>query len=280
MMTGVGCSAARVGSSVLALGVWALSLVGCAEPVEAPDDLNGLTRFFFRTFEPADREPALVDREIMEGVSKLHAALDAASLEELRGTLDDITVDELTTVGMEDRDPSITQGLFIANIIRCPLDELERIVLEPDQLALYPDAYAEYRRTFDVDRPAHLPTWTITYTSPDNPLFSNQFTVTVRSGLRKVAETEGAAHGRVLLRRGFMPEPAVFEEPSDAVGYAQDYQVELYYERAPAEIVHLYGIWRFMKLGALGDSTGDLLIDQTLSGMLDWDKKTDALCAR
>lgn len=269
---------ARFGARLWSLAICGASLLGCEQPVEAPEDLNGLARFFYRSFEPPDRDPALVDQEIQAGVVQLHAVLDAASLDELRGTLDDITTDELSTVGMEERDPTIPQGMFIANVIHCPLDEVERIVLAPDQMALYPDAYSAYSRTFDDERPENLPTWSLTYTSPDSPLFSNHFTVTVESGLRKVAETESATHGRVLLRRGFMPSPAVFDEPSDAVEYSQDYQVEVYYERAPAEVVHFYSIWRFMKLGALGDTTGDLLLDQTLNGMLDWDKKTDALC--
>lgn len=271
--------ALRLGPTLSSLGMLGMSLCGCGQPVEAPDDLNGLVRFFYRSFEPTDRDHVLVDQEIQAGIDQMHALLDAQSLEELRGTLDDITADELSTVGMDEHDPSIPQGMFIADVIHCPLDELERIVLAPDQIALYPEAYSAYSRSYDDDRPANLPTWTLTYTSPDSPLFSNHFTVTVKSGLRKVGETENATHGRALLRRGYMPAPAVFEEPSDAVEYSQDYQVEVYYERAPAEVVHLYGLWRYMKLGALGDTTEDLLIDQTLNGMLDWDKKTNALCA-
>ncbi|MFZ9889229.1 MAG: hypothetical protein ACO3JL_17175 [Myxococcota bacterium] len=255
-------------------------LTGCAEPRNTPDDLHGLARYFFRSFEPPERDPLVVDTDLQDGLANLHEVLEADTLEERRGTLDDITAEELASVGMEHRDPEIPQGLFIANVIHCPLDELEQILLEPDQLSLYPEAYSAYSREYDDDRPENIPTWTLTYTSPESPLFANQFTVTVRSGLRKVEATDNAEHGRALLRRGFMPEPAVFREPGDEVEFAQDYQAELYYERAPGEVVHFYSIWRYLKLGILGDSTEDLLIDQILAGMLDWDSKTDALCAQ
>jgi hypothetical protein len=257
-----------------------LFATGCVAPEPAPADLDGLARFFFGGFEPEDKDASLVDVELQDGFTKLHAILDGDDLAEARrGILANMTQAELDAVGMSARNPDVPQGIYIANVIRCTLDRLESLVLEPDQLSLYPEAYASYERTFDADRPPSHPTWTLTYTSSENAIITNQFTATVKSGLRKIPATEDASFGRVLLRRGFLPSPATFENPSDSVEFSHDFQVETYHERAPGEIVHFYGIWRYMKLGILGDSYDGVFIDQTLAGMIDWDKKTDALCA-
>ena len=75
----------------------------------------------------------------------------------VKGTLGNITQDELDIVGLSTMDPSIPQGMFTESIVHCTLDQLQGFVLEPDQLSLYPEAYASYARTFDDPRPAYLP---------------------------------------------------------------------------------------------------------------------------
>ena len=256
----------------------ALSTLGCAQPVPAPKDVDGLARFLYDRFDPKDEDPAISDVELADAATKLRAALG-----ELKGaadapkseTLGNLTQAELDAVGLSAMDPSVPQGMFIADVVHCTLAQLQKIVLNPDQLSLYPEAYATYQRTFDKDRPATLPTWQVTYKSSENPLITNQFTATEHSGLRTVP-----GDSPVMMTRVFMPAPAVFEDPNEQVQYTHDFQIELYQEQKPGELAHFYGMWRFMHLGALGDSYGGLFIDQTTSGMLDWDKKTDALCAQ
>lgn len=265
---------------LLLLAVASLLGVGCATPEAAPADLDGLARFFFGGFEPAEKDPAIVDVELQDGVAKLHVVVKGDDLgEPMQGTLTAITQAELDAVGLSDLDPSVPQGMFIANVVRCSLDEMEQFLLEPDQLSLYPEAYASYERAFDEGRPASLPTWSATYTSSENALISNQFTARVQGGLRKIPATDDAPFGRALLHRVFLPEAATFEQPSEEVAFSHDFQVETFYERAPDEVVHFYAMWRYMKLGILGDSYDGLFVDQTIGGMLDWDHKTDALCA-
>lgn len=263
---------------VLALAAGAAS--GCASPEPAPADLDGLARFFFDQFEPADKDPTIVDIELQDGFAKLHEVVKGDELTEPRqGILAKLTQAELDAAGLPDRDPSVPQGMFMANIIHCSLDDVERFLLEPDQLSLYPEGYAAYERRFDAGRPESFPTWSATYTSGENPLVTNQFTATVRSGLRKVPATDDARFGRALVLRVVLPEPATFEQQSDDVEFSYDFQVETYHERAPGEIVHFYGMWRYMKLGILGESYDGLFVDQTIGGMIEWDQKTDALCA-
>ena len=254
-------------------------LSSCAAPQEAPKDLNGLARFFFNQFKPAEGEdPATSDIELQDAIGKVHKVLkgdELSSDEPMSGTLENLTQEEVDTAGLDVK-PSKGQGMFIANIIHCSLSEMKDIILEPDQLELYPEAYAEYARDFDKDPPAYLPTWTVTYKSSENALVSNQFTASVETGLRTVPETEDAAHGDALVRAGFLPEPAEFE--SDGSEFSFDFQVETYHERKKGEIVHFYAMWRYMRLGILGDSYDEVFIDQTTQGMIDWDTKTDELC--
>jgi hypothetical protein len=267
-------------SSLIALALVVLG-AACAGPEAAPKDLNGLARFFFNKFKPAEGEdPSTSDIELQDAIAKTHTVVkgdELSSDEPMQGTLENLTQEEVDTAGLELK-ASKGQGMFIANIIHCDLQELKDIVLTPDQLDLYPEAYAEYERDFDADVPDYLPTWTVTYTSAENALITNQFTANVKTGLRTVPATEDAEFGTALVRAGFVPEPATFENPSDEVEFSFDFQVETYHERKKGEVVHFYGMWRYMKLGVLGDSYDQVFIEQTLGGMIDWDKKTDELC--
>ena len=73
-------------------------------------------------------------------------------------------------------------------------------------------------------------------------------------------------------------EPAVFE--TEGAEFTDDYQVETLTERAPGELLHFYAIWRYMRYGVLADSYDALMIDQTIQALIDWDAKTDELCAQ
>ena len=60
--------------------------------------------------------------------------------------------------------------------------------------------------------------------------------------------------------------------------FEQDYQIELFWERAPGELVHAYGIWREMNVGGLS-AEDEGFVNVTLNNMVDWDEQTVALCA-
>jgi hypothetical protein len=264
----------------LIAGVALVTTCSCAEPEAAPAELDALARFFFQKVRPAEgAAPSLSDVELQDGFGKLHDVLDGdalSSTEPQRGTLESLTQQELDTVGV-DGDPTRGQGMFIANVVHCSMTQMKEITLEPNQLSLYPEAYAAYSRTVDDEAPPYLPGWTATFTSTENALLSNQFTATSRSSLRLVPDSEDARFGAVMVRAGFFPEPAVFE--SEGSEFSVDFQVETWHPRGDDEVVHFYGMWRYMKLGILGDSYEQTFIDQTLQGMIDWDTKTDTLCA-
>lgn len=255
----------------------ALLSTACLQPQEAPADLDGLARFFFDRFDPVGEDPAVSDIEMQDAISKLHDVLGGADMGEdhTKSTMGKMTATELEVVGRDDLDPAKAIGLTVSGIVKCSLDRMQEIILEPDQLSLYPEAYESYERTYDDEDRAHIDTWRIDYRSNDD--VPNQFNATVKSGLRFVPETDDAEFGRVLVRRGFFPDRAVFDDDENAE-FTHDFQIETYHERAPGEIVHFYGIWRWMRLGVL-DISQATLMNLTLDGMADWDKKTDTLCA-
>lgn len=260
-----------------------LALLGgaCAEPQPAPEDLDGAARFLFDRWWPADEDPAISDVELADAVVKVHDAVSGDDLAEpQKGTLANLTQAEVDAVGLSDRDPNKPQGMYIANLVRCTLDQVEEILRNPDQLSLYPEGYAEYSRSYHDGTPETHPRWTTTYKSGENALVTNQFTAVVESGLRLVPDlgAEQSPHGRALVLRVHLPEPATFEY--DGSEFTDDYQIETFAERAPGEVVHFYGIWRYMRLGVLGDSYDGVFIDQTTQGMLDWDRRTDEICAQ
>ena len=248
-----------------------LAVAGCPGPQKAPEDLDGLARFLFDRFDPTDVDATTSDSELADAFTKLDVTVHGdAVTDPQKGVLANITQAELDTVGVT-ADPDVPQGIFIIDVVHCSVKRLKEIILEPDQLSLYTDAYAAYARTFDPDRPATLPTWSATYTSAENALFTNQFTTTVKSGMRVLPDDR-------LVTRVFMPAPATWE--SEGAQFTQDYQTEAFYPRKPGELVHFYAMWRYMSFGAVGDSRSGLFIDQTTSALVDWDTKTDALCAQ
>ncbi|MBI1944798.1 MAG: hypothetical protein HYS27_03830 [Deltaproteobacteria bacterium] len=254
---------------------------GCVAPQPAPADLDGLARFAFARWLPEGEDPAISDAELADALGKIHDVLGGDTLAEpQKGTLGNLTQTELDAVALSDRDPAKPQGIYLANVIHCTLEQIDALTLEPDQLSLYTEAYAAYAREMIEGTPESHPRWLTTYTSAEHALMANQFTATVQSGMRRVPDLgpEASPAGPGLVLRVYLPEPAVFE--NEGAEFTDDYQVETLTERAPGELVHFYGIWRYMRYGVIADSYDALMIDQTLQALVDWDLKTDELCAR
>lgn len=254
----------------------ALTLLAGCKPVEpAPDDLDGLFKWLWNHFEDAsdaDYAQAAMDLADVSGV------LDQALGEAVDGTLTDLTRTEQDAVGMrEDADPSVNQGLFLLNRFACTTPKLESIVVELDQMGNYGDAYDAYERRYTSDDAAY---WardvsTVSFVSDiEATLLGAAYTESIHGTVRYV--DPGDAGVPLVAARYHLPEPAVFG--NDDFFFEQDYQVELYWESAPGELVHLYGLWRLM--GFLQtDLSGGNLQRQVLNGLADWDSQTEALCA-
>lgn len=266
---------------IAATSIVLAAAAGCVEPLPAPADLDGLARFAFSRWLPEGENPEISDVELADALGKIHRAVDGDTLAEPQtGTLGNLTQTELDAVGLPERDPGKPQGMFVASVLHCTLDQIEALTLEADQLSLYPEVYAAYTREAVEGRPESHPRWRATYQSVEHALMANQFTATVESGLRRVPDLgpDASPAGPGLVLRAHMPEAAVFE--SEGAEFTDDYQVETMTERAPGEVVHFYAVWRYMRYGVIADSYDALMIDQTVQAAVEWDATTDELCAR
>ncbi len=263
--------------------VAAVGLLSCSPPAaEAPSDLDGNLRWFWANSKDAK------DAEVIEAALKLQVAGKADTLttdKPGRGFISRLSKDELVTVGLQDtNDPASARGFFITNVFPCSLDKLDAIVRAVDQKAQYPEAYDDYQRSYTSDADAYVnrtaPTlaWDVSLTAK---LVTAPYTSTLKGGLRRVVPVNGKpAFGPLLIARTWLPAPATFKNPDPATSFNQDYQIELFWERAPGEVFHAYGMWRDLRLG-LGFTTEDNGVANTLmNGLIDWDKKTVELCKR
>ncbi|MCB9742908.1 MAG: hypothetical protein H6741_05355 [Alphaproteobacteria bacterium] len=244
-------------------------LAGCGVEA-APEDIDGLTRWLWVNHEAAS------DREVLDAVAQLDLALDGDSLEELTGELTRLGPEDLAHLELPaDTDPAEARGWFLAYSYPCTLSELQPILYHLAQDELYEGVYDHYNRDYigDIEAYKAQESTTIGWQAElGATLLNKSYTERLFGGLRYVDDAERPA----LLGRVWIPEPASFEDPDWA--FDQDYQVEAWYERAPGEIVHLYGIWRHMALGSL-DTESDGLVNTTLNNMAAWDDETAELCA-
>lgn len=252
--------------------------VGCANVDPAPEDLDGLIHFFWNSYQEGE------DAQIREAVSNLHATTRADELEEARdGSFSDLAASEVAVVGLEGKvDPSAARGMFLVNVIACPLESVERIVYALEQDQLYEDVYDRYERRYTSDLDAYVSrdrrslTWEVDIAAS---VLGTSYEEHLKGGIRWVPAGEpGSQFGPILVARTWMPEPARFE--SDSKSFDQDYQIEVYYERAPGEVVHLYGMWRQMDMGTILNLTqdNDQLVATILGNLADWDEQTGKLC--
>jgi hypothetical protein len=260
----------------------AASLTACGPQAEpAPDDLDGNLRWFWAKSDDAK------DAEAVEAALKLETAGKAATLtadKPGRGFISRLTADELAVVGKQDVDPSKARGFFITNVFPCTLDKLEPILATLDQKTQYPEAYDAYARTYTSDadafqaRTASKLTWDVTLTAK---LVTAPYTSNLKGGLRRITPASGATpFGPFLIARTWLTAPAMFKNPDPSTGFEQDYQIEVYWERAPGEMFHAYAMWRDLRLG-LGFTTEDNgLANTIMTGLVDWDKRTAELCKK
>ena len=249
-----------------------LALFGCRKIEPAPQDVDELMHRYWTAY------PSGEDAQVTALVVAGHDLLDVDNLDEpFDGTLSDLDEEEVALVGL-DVDPSLASGLFFANILPCDLDVLEQILVAPDPNELYQGNYDSYERVYSSDRDAYLnrDTSTVTWsTYIEGSLVGIHATEHFEGSVRYVDDDE-SPFGPTLMSRSVMPEAAVLD--SNSATYTQDFQIEAYYERAPGEVVHVYGVWHQLDLGAGFDDTNSDVIRFTLNLMADWDDKTAAIC--
>jgi hypothetical protein len=215
------------------------------------------------------------DADVKKAIAGIEGVVQRAGVP-LQVRIGNLTKDDLALVGI-DRDPSTAQGMLLIHEIDCSLDQISKLVVALDQTTLYPDLYDSYARAYTADINAFLAggptvTWTTHYQAS---VLSRTYQSVVLGAARRVggAMPSGAP---VFLDRAHLPMPAMFIKGDDS-GFDQDYQLELYYERAPGKTLHFYALWRDFHIGTL-TSESDLYVNIVLGNLADFDVRSSKLC--
>jgi hypothetical protein len=257
--------------------VWLMCFsVGCKAVDAAPKELDDLIHFFWNEFENED------EAILAEALVNLNKAVDGRTFEDVMdGTLSPLSDGDMKVVELKGMKPAKAQGLFIANVLQCNREQMLAVLTHKHQDELY-DTYNSYERNFFssrsdfLDKSADSLDWDVTYGAA---ILGADFTSFAFSGLRRInkIDNEASPFGDVYLARTWAPVPFEFQDNSNKT-ISQDYQIEVFYPRAPGEMVHVYGMWREADFG-IGFSTDDEGVQRiALNNMAGWDTKTEENC--
>jgi len=250
----------------------------CKKVEPAPTDLDGLVHYLWQNFDEAE------DAELAQAAVNLHDVVGGDTMAEVSdGTISALDAAEVAQVGRDDADPAQAQGIYMTRPGICSLDTLVDVLVVAEQDVLYPGNYDSYTRSYDEDVDAFVAgdspslEWDLTY---ELTLLGATYEATSRGALRRVGGLgdDELPLGPVVFARTYMTQPAAFEEGSKK-SMDQDYQIEAFWERAPGELVHVYGMWRQGDYGAGYTTESEGVQRLLLNGMSSWDDDTERLCA-
>jgi hypothetical protein len=261
------------------------SLLGCDfgtlddlsqdETPEGSEEMTEQARGVWSVYAKPDE---VVKRAIADLGGVIERAEAASSERPLKLKLGPIQPEQLGTIGFEAKDGNAAQGMLVAPVLDCTLDQVEKLVVAKNQLELYPGLYDEYARSYTSSVPDFLGgrspavTWRTDYKAS---AIGNTYLANLTGGARRVRAA--APDGKdVLLSRTYLNEPAKFVTGDDAA-FGQDYQIELYWERTPGKTTHFYGLWREFRIARL-TAKEDLYIALVLGNLVDFDVRTGKIC--
>jgi hypothetical protein len=249
--------------------------------VAAPSDFDGNVHFLWENYGTG------TDQDIVDAVNKLHTIVQGATRTDAKkGGITHLSTDDIKTVmARADADPSQARGMYLINEFACTLDKVTTITIALDQDTQYPGVYNSYKRTYTSDSAGFTAgtTPTLSWSSDIGAsLLDAKYTSTVSGAVRKVTpptDDPTPFGGPILLVRAWLPSPAVFEDMGPI--FDQDYQLEVYYERAPGALIHVYPMWRHMAIPSVNESTDDdSVVNLITNDLQSWDQQTAALCAK
>lgn len=245
---------------------------------ETPEGSEETTRQALAVWNVYDKPEDSVRRAIADLAGVVARAEEASSERPLKVKLGDIGADELAGIGFSERNGRAAQGMLVAPTLDCTLDQVEKLVVAKNQSELYPGIYDEYARTFTTSvqdfLAARAPTvgWRTDYKAS---AIGNTYVANLTGGARRIRGV--APDGKdVLMARTYLNEPAKFVTSGDAE-FNQDYQIELYWERAPGKVLHFYALWREFRIASLTAET-DLYVALVLGNLADFDVRTSKIC--
>jgi hypothetical protein len=221
--------------------------VACELP-EAPADLDDAARRYWRGFSSAGTDElsflaAVVDRQLRS----LEADGDLPMGSEAPGGA--LSAADLGALGLGAfADPSSTRGVIVAATLPCSFEKARAILVAKNQLALYPDLFTGYDRTYTTNVGSALArtdgsaSWTSVYTV-DVPVYGG-YTTTLFGDGRTVwgGGISGLASDPVYLSRGYTKFPA-----TGSYRLSQQYNVEVMIPRGANEVFHFFAVWLDMQ---------------------------------
>lgn len=267
-------------------------LAACHSTKPAPEDLDGLAHWYWQHFDgasPVDQTEG-TDADAIAAQVNLDAALAIAlgSIEVGKtssGSVTDLSDTEQSIVVVDPpRDVALAAGIYIADVVGCSLDQIERITIDLDQDELYPGSYDSYERTYTSDVDAYLARETpyLTWESNiDATVLRASYHEDVVGGARYVVDdgsVEGG-HGDIFISRVTLTAPAEYEDKTSGKSFDQDYQLDIYYALSDSEVVHFYPLWRQYDYGSGFDQDSSSAQSLMIRGLFDYDDDNAALCA-
>lgn len=268
-----------------------LGVAACHSTKPAPEDLDGLAHWYWQHFDgvsPVDQTEG-TDADAIAAQVNLDAALAIAlgSIEAGKtssGSVTDLSDTEQAIVVVDPpRDVALAAGIYIADVVGCSLDQIERITIDLDQDELYPGSYDSYERTYTSDVDAYLARDTpyLTWESNiDATVLGASYHEDVVGGARYVFDDGSVEGGRgdIFISRVTLTAPAEYEEGSGK-SFDQDYQLDIYYPLSDSEVVHFYPLWRQYDYGTGLDQDSSAAQGVMMGGLFDYDDDNAALCA-
>ncbi len=245
-----------------------------SDTTSAGDDETGAAaQWFFANFDKA------TDADVVKKMAGLDGVIDRAGTSlPIQVTLPtSLTADDIATVGLRGKDTSALQGMLIVTEIPCALGDIEKLDIATNQSDLYPKLYDTYARAYQssaadyLARTAPQLRWTTSYKATAISL-SYEAVIDGRARFVPNANPHG---GGVLIGRSFLTQPA--HVLSGDGEFAQDYQIEVFYERTPGKTTHFYGLWRQFRLNGL-TSKAQLYIGFTMGNLVDFDTRSGIIC--
>ena len=260
---------------MVVVGVLASSACHSLDP--APQALEDMLPWLYPNWETAS------DSELAARFVELGGAATPVTVgNPLKGRLGKLGPHSIAPYNLSPRDISKADGLFLFNAFHCTLPQLEKILIAKEQDTLFPDSYVGYQKIYETNiddykaRKTNILHWQSNLTA--NKVVAT-LEETLEGGVRFIPD-QGKAKtpwGAALVAWTLMPNPAKLNDPD--YFWRQDYQIEMYYERSPNEIVHAYGMWREVYVTSFFDSTTDGFVDRVTDALIQWDTQTEANCA-
>ncbi len=254
-----------------------LALAGCSPPDPAPTELDELAHFFLAQVHAQEHA------RILEGAANIALWFDEQGLSgpgAASGTLSDLSTDEVLAFEelSWEPDPTPAVGVFAISELDCPLATAEAVNLHEDQLALFPDSYRAYSRSYDDDPGCYLDgdCDAVDWVADIEDGFVGGFgTMTYQVAAKMRRSRDEAGEPGAMLVRSVMPEPAAEEYSSG--GYEQSYHVGVYIPRGDSRSIHLSALWSHGWVNGV-DEDADMWANQYVGGLLDFEDAMQVLC--